>query len=265
MKILVPKVNPEHPLPNERWTDDVSKFSHDSLSSDVGIHECDESSFFDRDAMYETGRDTDNQEVTYQVFLMSKKRLQSMSAYFTALQNFKEGVENMITLHDISAATFSLFADWFDKGHRDWTNPFCQDVKVLIQAYVLGHRFVIPQFQNFIIDEIRASDSGSQINFRTLLDLEALGFTRRDQIVKYIIDQIAYKAVVSDLWSLTLPLTPFNNDEGPTNLRHLALPLMERIIQVMRQVRPFATDPNGIELGDDTVDPRVDQSKTYHI
>lgn len=51
-------------------------------------------------------------------FLMHPQLLVSKSRYFAALKNFKEGLENAVTLTDMSSETFGVIAHWF---HHDST------------------------------------------------------------------------------------------------------------------------------------------------
>lgn len=252
---------------------DEASIANTDFTNDTG-HTENNSSFADSPPSTEEPSPHDNDvgdmTATHEVFPVKKEPLRALSPYFVALDNFKEGRENVVILNDPCASSFSILADWINTGHRDWQNPYSQDVDVLVQAYALGRRFLMPKFQNFVIDEIRQFDRDDQINSRRLLELQELGFQGKDQITQYFLDRLAYRAAVTDFWSFTEPFIPLNsdkNDEGfhESNLGHMLLPLLEKIVHFMRQVRPFATGADGHAHVQDAVDPRVDQEKSYHI
>lgn len=216
----------------------------------------------------QTVHNIDLNPLNYETFPCSKTLLESASSYFVALNNFKEGKDNMVVLKDISTKEFSIFVDWINTGESDWRNPSYKDMDALVDAYALGRRLMVPAFQDFVIDQIRAFDGGhGQINIQRLRELYELGFTSTDQIVKYFMDRIAYRAAVTDTWSLDLPDTTYSDGEDsacqPTDI--FLLPLMQKVVEMFRSARAWGAGNRYIDASLELMDPKSDKRKTYHI
>lgn len=132
-------------------------------------------------------------------FYVHKSLLQNHSPYFRALENFKEGQEDLVEFEEMCPIAFGLFASWlYTKSFAD--KPESSNIGTLIRAYAIGERFLIPEFKDYTITQIqrvhlleRASNSPA--------DLETVqnhGLSPSSNIARYFIDYIAYRTITEE-------------------------------------------------------------------
>lgn len=182
--------------------------------------------------------------------------LEKRSPYFTALPNFKEGKENHVVLKEVDNVAFEHIVHWLYTDR--FSSSFQNNVPIMIRAYAVADRFMMPRCKNMIIDSLKAKFTRWRGQISHLVVVKDLGYSASTIIAACVIDQVVYDALTSKGWSVEQQDEAFFLEGSD-----LALLLMRRLVEKSR-LYTFKADGQGIWKNKGHPDPASEKGCIYH-